>query len=74
MLTTLYIDFFRRPRAANSVVGDWIWQKFKPIQALMVVLVTYKNEEIIYKDENSIVLTITSIIILWRFFLTFKDS
>ena len=36
--------FFRHSRTANSVLGDWIWSKFKLIQALMVVLVTCKNE------------------------------
>ena len=40
-----------RSRAANSVVGDGIWQKFKLIQAFMVVLVTYKNDEIHPKME-----------------------
>ena len=32
-------------RGANSVVGDGIWQKFKIIQAFIVVLVTCKNDE-----------------------------
>ena len=44
MLLTSYIEF-RRSRAANSIVGDRIWQKFKLIQASMVVLVTCKNDE-----------------------------
>ena len=41
-----YTLFFQCSRAANSVVGDGIWQKFKPIQALMAVLVTSKNDEV----------------------------
>ena len=31
-------------KEANSGVGDGIWQKFKLIQAFIVVLVTCKNE------------------------------
>ena len=38
-------SLFERSRAANSVVGDVIWQKSKPIQAFMVVLGTCKNDE-----------------------------
>ena len=34
VVTTLYI-IFRCLRAANSVVDDGIWQKFKLIQAFM---------------------------------------
>ena len=45
MLTTLYLQFFKRSRAAKSVVGDGIWQKFKLIHAFIVVLVTCKNNE-----------------------------
>ena len=32
-------------RAANSVVGGWVWLKIKFIQAFMVDLVTCKNVE-----------------------------
>ena len=45
VVTTLFIYFFRRSRAANSVIGDGILTKFKLIQAFIVVLVTCKNEE-----------------------------
>ena len=44
VLTTLYIHFFKRSRTANSVVGDGIWQKFKLVQAFMIVFVTCQNE------------------------------
>ena len=40
-----YRSILRRSRAANSVVRDGIWQKFKLIQAFAVVPVTCKNEE-----------------------------
>ena len=33
-------QFFRRLRAANSVVGGQIWPNFKLIQALMYIIVT----------------------------------
>ena len=45
VVTTLFVDFFRRSRAANSEVSDGILPKFKPIQAFMVDLVICKNEE-----------------------------
>ena len=57
MLTTLYIHFFKCSRAATSVVGDGIWQKFKLIQAFMVVLVTYKNDDDSIKNESTGLLT-----------------
>ena len=37
-------SFFKRSRAANSVVGDGIWQKIKLSQAFIIVLVTCKND------------------------------
>ena len=37
--------FLRRSRAANSVVGGLIWQKFKLIHNIMHVLVTSKFEK-----------------------------
>ena len=43
--------------AANSVVREWAWPKFKPIQAFMVVLVTCKNEEDQFKNEGARVAT-----------------
>ena len=36
----------RRSRAANSIKGDGIWQKFIFIQAFVGVLITSKNEKI----------------------------
>ena len=41
----------------NLVVGDGIWQKFKLIQAFMVVLVTSKNDEDPLKNERVRMLT-----------------
>ena len=41
-------QFFRRLRAANSVVRGQIWPNFKLIQALMYVIITCKYE----KDPN----------------------
>ena len=38
-------DFFRRSRAANSVVGGPIWPKFELIQDIMHVLITCKFEK-----------------------------
>ena len=52
-----YTFIFQCSRVANSVVGDGIWQKFKLIQAIMVVLVTCKNDEDPFKKESTRVLT-----------------
>ena len=38
-------QFFRRVRAANSVVHGRIWPNFKLIQALMYVIITCKYEK-----------------------------
>ena len=38
-------QFFRRLRAAYSVVRGWIWPNFKHIQALMYVIITCKYEK-----------------------------
>ena len=57
VFTTLYIVFFRRPRADNSGVGGGIWSKLELIQALMHVLVTCKNEDDSYKNEGARVFT-----------------
>ena len=38
-------QFFRRLRAANSVVHGRIWLNFKLIQALMYVIITCKYEK-----------------------------
>ena len=37
--------FFRRSKAANSVVGGPIWPKFELIQDIMHVLITCKFEK-----------------------------
>ena len=57
VFTTLYIDFFRRPRADNSGFGGGIWPKLELIQAFMHVLVTCKNEDDSYKNEGARVFT-----------------
>ena len=41
----VYGNFFRRSRAANSVVGGPIWPKFEFIQDIMHVLITCKFEK-----------------------------
>ena len=41
----VYGDFSSRSRAANSAVHSPIWSYFEPVQDLMVVLLTCKNEE-----------------------------
>ena len=43
--------------AANSIVGDGIWQKFNFVQALMVMLVTCQNKEDPSKNEGIRVVT-----------------
>ena len=53
VLTRLYVVFFRRSRAANSEVSGGILPKFELIQAFIVVLVTYKNEEDPIKNEGA---------------------
>ena len=57
LLTSLYMSFFRRSRAANSAISVEIPPKFKLIQAFMVVHVTWKNEEDPIKNEGTRVLT-----------------
>ena len=37
--------FFRCSRAANLIVSDGIWPKFKRIHALMYGLVAYNHDE-----------------------------
>ena len=41
----VYGNFFRRSRAANSVVGGQTWPKFELIQDIMPVLITCKFEK-----------------------------
>ena len=50
-------QFFRRARADNSGVGGGIWPKFELIQAFMHVLVTCKNEDDRFKNEDARVFT-----------------
>ena len=52
-----YTSIFRRARADNSGVGGGIWLKFDLIQALMHVLVTYKNADDSYKNKGARVVT-----------------
>ena len=49
--------FVRHLRAVYSVVNGGIWQKFKPIQAFMHVLITCKNEEDSIKNKGARVAT-----------------
>ena len=49
--------FFRRSRAANSIVSGGIWPKFKLIQAFMHVLITCKNEMDPIKNSRENVMT-----------------
>ena len=63
----VYGNFFKRSRAANSVVLGRIWPKFELVQAIMVVLVTCKYEEDPIKNEGARVLTrFFPIITLWK--------
>ena len=55
VVTTLYS--FRCSMAANSVAGGWMWPKIKLIQTFMGVLVTCKNEEDPFKNEDAKVVT-----------------
>ena len=43
--------------AANSIVGGQVWLKIKLIEALIVLLDTYKNDEDPSKNESTSVLT-----------------
>ena len=49
--------FFSCSRAANSVVSDRIWTKFKLFHAFMYVLVTFKNEDDQMKNEGARLVT-----------------
>ena len=65
----LFRRFFRRSRAANSAVSCGIPPKFKLTKVVIIVLVTYKNEDPI-KNESTRVLAndIFPIVSLWEFF------
>ena len=56
VVTTL-TSIFRCSKAANSVVGGGLGPEFKLIQAFMIVLVTFKNDEDQSKNELTRVLT-----------------
>ena len=49
--------FFRRSRAANSAVLGRIWLKFELVRDIIDVLLTYKYEEDLIKNEGARVLT-----------------
>ena len=49
--------FFRRSRAANSIVSGGIWPKFNLIQAFMHVLITCKYEKDPIKNSRENVMT-----------------
>ena len=53
VLSRLYDVFFRRSRATNSEVSGRILPKFELIEALIVVLVTCKNDEYPIKNEGA---------------------
>ena len=54
------LRFFRCSRAANSIVSDGIWPKFKLIQAFMHVLITCKYEMNPIKNSQENVMTLFS--------------
>ena len=62
--------YFRRSRAANSVVGGWVSPKIKHIQVFMAVLVTCKNEEDPFKIGHNRTFTVS----LCGLFQTLKGS
>ena len=49
----VYGDFFRRSRAANSVVLGPIWPNFELVRYIMDVLVTCKYKEDPIKNEGA---------------------
>ena len=57
VVTAVYIEFFRRSMAADSVVSSGICPKFKCIQGLMFVYVTCKIEDDPFKYEGARVVT-----------------
>ena len=52
-----YTFIFQKLKGSHSVVGDVIWQKFKFIQAFIVVIVNGKNDEDPFQNESIRVLT-----------------
>ena len=59
VVTALFINFLRCSRGANSKINicDGILTKFKLIQALIVVLIVCKNEDL-FKIESTRVVAI----------------
>ena len=53
----VYGNFFRRSRAANSVVSSLIWLKFELIQDIMHDLITCKFEKDWIKSNGEKVVT-----------------
>ena len=68
MFLPLYVygEFSKRSRAANSTIQGLIWSYFEPIQAFMVVIVTWKDEEDPINNEGARVVT--------RLFIDFSDA
>ena len=56
----VYGSFFRRTRAANSVVSGPTWPKFELVQDFMHVLVTCKYKEDRIKSNREKVVTLFS--------------
>ena len=48
----LRTSIFRCARAANSIVGGGVGPKFKLIQALIVLILTFKNEKDPFKIKH----------------------
>ena len=55
--TLMNVFVFKCSRAANSIVIEGIWPKFKLLHTFMYVLVTYKNQENQMKNEGARVVT-----------------
>ena len=53
----VYGDFSRCSRVANSPVLGPIWPNFELVRDVMNVLVTYKNQEDLIKNEGARVFT-----------------
>ena len=72
---SVYGDFFRRTRAANSAVDGRIWLNFELPQAPMHVIITCKyektsDEKQLRKSGN----TVFFIIILWELSIAIKPE
>ena len=53
VVTTLFIDVYRRSSAAYSEVGNELLRKFKPVQEFIIAFVTSKNGEEPSKNEGT---------------------